>query len=283
MEIASGPTVRRYLLGRQLRALREAAGKTAAQAAAHCDLTQPTITRIEKGRNAILVRNVKQLCQLYGVEVPMLDTFVRLARESDGTDWFTTYSETVPDWFEQFAAFEADAAEILSYQAENVPGLLQVPAYIRGITAAGRTDVIEEELDRSVQFRVARQRRLDTNPPLLHYVLNEAVVRRMVGGPDAMCAQLEHLIKMAEHDYVTLQLLPFGVGAHPAQAGSFTMLRLPDEPRPSFVYLEHDHGAVYQERPADLARYGEVFSQLTSMALSPADTVSTLTSLVAEL
>ena len=194
METASGPTVRRYLLGKRLRALREAAGITAVQAAQHCDLTQPTITRIERGRNAILPRNVKQLCQLYGIGVPMLDTLVRLARESDGVDWFITYSDTVPDWFEQFAAFEADVTEILSYQAENVPGLLQVPAYIRGITAAGRAEVTEEDLERSVRFRLARQQRLNTNPPLLHYVLNEAVIRRMVSGPDGMRAQLEHLV-----------------------------------------------------------------------------------------
>ena len=88
---------------------------------------------------------------------------------------------------------------------------------------------------------------------------------------------------MAEHDYITLRLLPFSIGAHPAQAGSFTMMRLPDEPNPNFVYIEHDHGALYQERPADLERYREVFSQLTRMALSPEDTVSALASLVAEL
>src|SRR4051794_25124297 len=96
MENTQGPTVRRYMLGRRLRALRDQAGMTAVQAAAHLDLTQPTITRIEKGRNAILVRNVKQLCQLYRVEAPLLDTLVRLARESDGVDWFAVYGDTVP-------------------------------------------------------------------------------------------------------------------------------------------------------------------------------------------
>jgi transcriptional regulator with XRE-family HTH domain len=268
------------MLGRRLRALRDQAGMTAVQAAQHLDVTQPTITRIEKGRNAILVRNVKQLCQLYRVGAPLLDTLVRLARESDGLDWFAVYGDTVPDWFGVFAAFEADAAEILSYEAENVPGLLQVPSYIRGIITAGRSSVADQELDQLVEFRFARQRRLDEDRPTLKYVLNEAVVRRQVGGPEGMRAQLEHLIEMSRKPYVTLQVLPFEAGAHPGQAGSFVVLRLPDEPNPNFVYLEHDHGALYQERPADLERYGSVFAQLTEMALSPDDTRELLVSLV---
>lgn len=280
MENTQGPTVRRYMLGRRLRAIRDQAGITAVQAAQHLDVTQPTITRIEKGRNAILVRNVKQLCQLYRVGAPLLDTLVRLARESDGLDWFAVYGDTVPDWFGVFAAFEADAAEILSYEAENVPGLLQVPNYIRGITAAGKSGVTEDELGQSVDFRTGRQQRLVDDPPVLRYVLNEAVVRRQVGGPDGMRAQLEHLIDMSRKPYMTLQVLPFAAGPHPAQAGPFVMLRLPDEPNPNFVYLEHDHGALYQERPADLERYGSVFAQLTEMALSPDDTRELLASLV---
>lgn len=279
METTSGPTVRRYLLGRRLRKLREAKGLTAADAARYLGVTQPTISRIENGRNAILVRNVRLLCQLYEVEAPLLDTFIRLAEESDGVDWFAVYGDTVPDWFEFFAAAEADAAEILSYQAENVPGLLQVPEYVRAVRAAGRSDVSEDELQQSVEFRLARQRRLDTDPPILRYVLNEAVVRRIVGGADTMRTQLRHLIELSEKDYVSLQVVPFSAGAHPGQAGSFTMLRLPNEPNPNFVYLEHDHGALYQERPADLARYGEVFAQLEQMALSPEETRRLLVSL----
>lgn len=283
MEHASSITVRRYLVGRQLRLLREQAGKTTTEAAAALYVKQPTVTRIEKGRNAILERNARKLCELYEVDAATTELLVQQARDSDGTEWFAVYSQTVPDWFEQFVAFESDAEAIHSYQAENVPGLLQVPDYIRGITAAGRGDVTEAELDRSVRFRIARQQRLDSNPPVLHYVLNEAVVRRMVGGINAMRAQLQHLVKMAQQDYLTLQLLPFAAGAHPAQAGSFTMLRLPDEPGPNFVYLEHDHGAVYQERTEDLTRYGSVFQQLTNLALSPEDTIAALASLVNEL
>ncbi|WP_434439681.1 helix-turn-helix domain-containing protein [Lentzea sp. E54] len=283
MEHASSITVRRYLVGRRLRLLREQAGKTTTEAATFAYLKQPTITRIEKGRHAILERNVRRLCELYEVDAAGTEQLVSDALASDGTEWFAVYSETVPDWFEYFVAFESDAAEIRSYQAENVPGLLQVPDYIRGITSAGRSGVSSDELDRSVRFRVARQRRLELNPPTLHYVLNEAVIRRMVGGVDAMRGQLQHLIKMAEQDYLALQLLPFSAGAHPAQAGSFTMLRLPDEAEPNFVYLEHDHGAVYQEREQDLARYGAVFDQLTRLALSPEETVAALTSLVNEL
>lgn len=279
METSPGPTVRRFLLGRRLRKLREQTGKTAADAAKYLGVTQPTISRIENGRHAILSRNVRLLCQLYEVEAPMLDTYVRLAEESDGVEWFAVYGDTVPDWFELFVAAEADAAEIISYQSENVPGLLQVPEFVRAIRVAGQSDVTEDELAQSVEFRLARQRRLDTDPPIMRYVLNEAVVRRVVGGAETMQKQIDHLIEMSERPSVTMQVLPFSAGAHPAQAGSFTMLRLPSEPGPNFVYLEHDRGALYQERPADLARYGDIFNRLTKVALSPEATRSFLVSL----
>lgn len=279
-DLSPGSLVRRWRLGKRLREMREKSGKSMDDAAAYIGVKRPTISRIENGRHAILPKNVRFLCQCYGVGAPDVDMLVRQAEETSERGWWVNYSDTMPNWFETFVGFEADAKEIRIYEAELVPGLLQVAGYVRAIRSAYRGDGGDEpEIARLVEFRQERQKRLDVKPPALHFVLNEAVLRRPVGD---MREQIEHLVDIARRPFVTLQLLPFDTGPHPGMKSSFSLLTLPEEPNPNFVYLEHDGGAVYLERPVDLRRYTSAFDTLTRLALPPDDTEALLISMVTD-
>ncbi|PPK70853.1 helix-turn-helix transcriptional regulator [Actinokineospora auranticolor] len=276
-ELSPGSLVRRWRLGKQLRELREAAGKSQDDAAEYLGVKRPTISRIENGRHAILSRNVRFLCQLYEIGAPQVDTLVRQAEESNERGWWVSHSDTMPDWFQTWVGFESDAQEIRIYQSELVPGLLQVPSYVRDVRAAYLDKPDEAELENAVLFRRQRQKRLETNPPHLHVILNEAVVRRPVGD---MKEQLARLIEVSAEPYMTLQVLNFEAGIHPGMTNPFTLLTLPEEESPNFVFLEHADGAVYLERPADLARYSNSFERMALLALSPEETRAFLTSLI---
>lgn len=273
-----GPTVRRRQLGLELRRLREAAKVTREEAAQYIGVRSPTISRIELGRHAIRPANIKLLLHLYRVESPASDALLRLASEANQRGWWTFYGETVPDWFSNYVGLEADAAEIWSYESEFVPGLFQTTDYVRAITAAAQPDSTSEDIERYARFRKARQDRLTGNtPPKLLTVVNEAVIRRVVGDADVMRDQLRYLLQVAEYPHVTLQVLPFAAGAHAAMTGAFIMLRFPEEEM-STVYVENDRGGLYQERPADLDRYRLVWQQVSNMALRPEETARMIAS-----
>lgn len=280
-ELVPGSLVRRWRLGKQLRELREHADKSMDEAASYLGIKRPSISRIENGRHAILPKNVRFLCQLYDVGSPEVDMLVRQAEESNERGWWVSYSNTMPDWFETFVGFEADAREIWTYESELVPGLLQIPEYVRALRAI-EGPATETQLAKSVEFRLARQQRLKTRPPRLRVVLNEAVLRRKVGGPKAAAKQLEHLIDISRQPWATVQVLHFDAGPHRSMKGPFSLLTLPDETDPNFVYLEHVKGAVYLERPADLSRYAELFEHLTEVALSPEASRKLLVTLVTQ-
>jgi len=266
-ELVPGSLVRRWRLGKQLRELREAADKTMADAAVYIGLTRPTVSRIENGRHAILPKNVRLLCQLYEIGPPMVDMLVRQAEESNERGWWLAYSDTMPDWFETFVGFEADAREIWTYQSETVDGLLQTPEYVSAMAvAAGKTT--EFEIDKLISFRRARQYRLENRPPRLRLVLNEAVLHRPVGSYAEMAKQLRHIAEISREPWATIQILPFDIGPHRSMSGPFSLMTLPDEKDPNFVYLEHFNGALYLERPIDIAQYSRVFEHLSSIALS---------------
>lgn len=278
-----GPYVRRKLLGRQLRALREDAGISQEAAAKFAGLKGASISRVENGKQAILPRTVRLLCQCYDSGAPTVDMLMRQAEEANDRAWYAMYSDTVPHWVESFLGLEAEASEVWTYEAELVPGLLQTPEYVQAVAAAAQLDATDADIQRSVELRSARQRRLASDhPPRLHTVLNEAVLMRLVGGLDVMAAQLRHLLDMTEQDNVTVQVLAFAAGEHVAMTGAFTMLRFPDELEMNAVFLEHDHGATSAERPADLVRYSRMFERLVSRALSPEETHQRLATLEGE-
>ncbi|ONI80007.1 hypothetical protein ALI144C_23120 [Actinosynnema sp. ALI-1.44] len=269
-DLSPGSLVRRWRLGRQLRSLREDAGKTMSQAAAYIGVKRPTISRIETGRQAILPKNVKFLCQFYDVGAPEVDTLLRQAEESNERGWWLSYADAIPDWFEMYVGFEADAKQISAYSAERLPGLLQTPDYVRAVNEGTPLGKLRDtQVEKLIAFRQARQARLVEKRTPYRVVLNEAVVRRSIGD---MRAQVRHLIEMSERDHVTLQVLTFDSGPHPAMAGGFDLVTLPDEPSPNFVYVEQENGAVYLERPADTARYTAIAEALATQALTPGKT-----------
>nr|WP_279492971.1 helix-turn-helix transcriptional regulator [Actinocrispum wychmicini] len=270
-------------MGRELRRRRELVGVSQDEAAKYAGLKGASISRMETGKQAILPRSVRLLCQRYNVGAPDVDMLVRQAEESNERAWYQLYSDTVPHWVESFLGLEAEATELWVYEAELVPGLLQTPEYVRAVAAAAQLDSTDAEIERSVELRLARQRRLSSdNPPRLRAVLNEAVIRRTVGGYGTMAAQLRRLVEMNRQGNIALQLLPFDTGAHVAMTGAFTMLRFPDELEMNAVFLEHDHGATSAERPADLDRYGRMFDRLASQALSVDQTQQQLAKLAEE-
>jgi transcriptional regulator with XRE-family HTH domain len=285
MPTEPGPATRRRQLGRQLRDLRLAAGlKSIAAAAEASGLSTATISRIENAKQTILPRTVRLLCHCYGVGAPLLDHLLRLAEESEDRGWLVAYSDTTPNWFERYLGEEGEASEIWGYEAEFIPGLLQTASYCRAVRAANSVDVTEEEVARSVDFRLARQELLEREtPPHLHVVVNEAVLYRRVGGVKVMREQLRHLTEMAKRPNVTVQVLPFKVGAHPAMTGSFTMLHFPSGGGEPTIFVEVDSGALYPDRPADFERRAWTFGQLRDLALSPVKSVALVSRVMGEL
>jgi transcriptional regulator with XRE-family HTH domain len=268
----SSPTVRMRQLGMELRRLRNRAGKSQEEAATWINKTDTTISKYETGARRIDVGNLRSLCQLYDVDAPLVAFLERLARESGERGWWADYGNTVPHWFADFLGMETVAAEVWTYESEHVPGLLQTQEYVE----AAASFSTHSDAERFTRLRATRQKRLvDDDPLTLRAVLNEAVVCRVVGGPDVMRRQVRHIIETARLPNVTVQVLPFSVGYHPAMVGSFAALRFPEAPM-NTVYVEIKGGAIYMEKPPDVERYTATFERLTEIALGGEETISLL-------
>lgn len=279
------PTIRRWELGRRLRRLRESAGVDPKTAAAEIDTSTSTLSRIESGKQTIKPTYVKLLCLLCEVDTQTRHDLVELAGEAGQPEWHTGLSKGMPEWFRLYLGYESAASVIRSYCAELVDGRLQTPEYIRAVAHANRPDLPEAEFEASVALRQGRQARLTGEDPLsLHAVLNEAVLRRLVGTPEVMRGQLEHLVEVASMRHVTVQVLPFAAGAHPAMTAQFEQLGF-TEPWESMntIYLENGRGALYLEALADLERYSWMFDRLTRLALAPKKSRDLLVTVVRDL
>ncbi|HEX9538350.1 MAG TPA: helix-turn-helix transcriptional regulator [Streptosporangiaceae bacterium] len=267
----SSPTVKRRRLAAELRHYRDAAGLTIDDVAERLEWSTAKISRIENSRVSVLPRDVKFLLGVYGLtdRDPAWDVMLTLARESRERGWWHQYGDAVPDWFEVYVGLEADATSISAYHTEFVPGLIQTADYARAITRAKLSDVTDDDLERIVGVRMERQKILTSDDgPHVWFVINEAVVRRVVGGPEVMRGQLDHLIVAAELPRVQLQVLPFDAGAHASMDGSFSILAFREQTDPQVVYMEYLTGALYLEKPADTDRYRLVVDHLRATALN---------------
>ncbi|MGH3942600.1 MAG: helix-turn-helix domain-containing protein [Pseudonocardiaceae bacterium] len=257
----SSPTVRRRQLGMELRRLRDTVGKDQKEAGDYIGVSDSMISKYETGDRRIKVGYVRLLCELYDVDAPHKEFLVRLVRESDERGWWADYGNTVPSWFKDFLGMETAAEQIHTYHSELVPGLLQTPDYIRGLADGAPTDQVEQ----TIEIRSTRQKRLTEHMPLqLWAVINEAVLRRDIGGREVMLGQLRHLVEMAELPNITIQVVPFSVGFHPAMASSFTLLRFSGTPVMDAVFVDLKGGAVFMEKPPDVERHVTDFRRLTS-------------------
>jgi hypothetical protein len=284
MPARSSPTVKRRRLAAELRHYREAASLTIDEVAERLEWSTAKISRIENARVRVLPRDVKFLLTTYGLSSKddAWDVLLTLARESRQRGWWQQYGEAVPDWFEVYVGLEAEAATISSYDAEFVPGILQTEGYARAVHRAQLPTATEEEIERLVSVRMTRQELLASDDaPDLWLVINEAVIRRLVGGPATMRDQLERLIEASKRPNVTLQVVPFDAGAHPAMDGSFHLLSFPQPSDDQIVYFEYHTGALYLEKPAEVGRYSLMYDHLRASAL-PVDASRALIARMAE-
>jgi transcriptional regulator with XRE-family HTH domain len=270
------PTIRRWQLGQELRRLREQANVRPRAAAREIEVSESTLSRIETGKQTIKATYVKLLTMLYAANQAERERLLALCEESNQDEWFVQLQQHVPDWFRRYLGYEAAAVEIRTYCMELIDGLVQTEDYARAIGLANQPDAATRDLDGYVAIRRERQTRLtDEHPPRLHTVINEAALRRVVGGPDVMRAQIDRLIELADLPNVTVQVLTFDAGAHPAMTASFIMLGF-DLAAMDTVYLENGRGAVYLESEHDLARYRWMFDRICDLSLSPDESLNWL-------
>jgi transcriptional regulator with XRE-family HTH domain len=268
------PTLRARRLALELLRRREAAGLTREEAARQLEWSTSTIFRIETGRSRPQPGNVRVLLELYGVTGPERDGLIRLAREARQPGWWHSFRDVLPNPYEVFIGLEAGAASIRNFEPVVVPGLLQTEEYARQMSRGGPRELDREDIERRVQVRIERQRILTREDrPRLWAVIDEAVIRRVAGGPDVMAEQLRHLIECAEQGKTTLQVVPFSAGAHAGTTGPFIILDFPEPTDPSVVYVETLAGDLYLEERADVDRYTLAFDRLLAAALHPDDSV----------
>ncbi|SNY50126.1 helix-turn-helix domain-containing protein [Paractinoplanes atraurantiacus] len=280
MSVDEGPTLRRRRLGAELKRCREAAGLTQENVSRHFEWHAAKVTRIETARVAVTPRDVKDLLTLYGVgDQEYRDAMVELARLSRERTWWTDYRDIMRPG--NFVGLEAAAASMRCWEPVLVPGLLQTESYMRSLMEAGRTNDTPAHIDRRVKLRLTRQARLRADRPLeLEVVIDESVVRRVVGGPRVMNEQLRHLIEAAQLPNVTLRILPFHAGEHTFLGGSAALLEFRETTHLDVVYLEGLAGDYYEEQPSEVARYRQEFERLSAMALDHRMTIKMIESLL---
>jgi hypothetical protein len=283
-QAGGGPTVRRMLVGAQLRRLRTDKGLTREQAAEAIRASGWKIHRLENGQVGFKDRDVVDLLALYGVTDPAeVDALLAIAREANNPGWWQRYGDLLPQWFRAFVDLESAATLIRTYEGQLVPGLLQTEDYMRAVVGGAYLGEAPEKLDRRVALRMARQALLERSAaPRLWAVVDEAALRRPVGGREVMRAQLERLVEATKLPNVTLQVLPWSAGAHPAMTGAFSILRFGDQDLPDVVYVEHLTNAQYLDRREDVNQYLHVMDTISVRAASPDQTVDILHRLLQE-
>jgi hypothetical protein len=280
----TGPTVLRMLLGAQLRRLRETSGVTREGAGWEIRSSESKISRMELGRVGFKERDVSDLLTLYGVtEEHEREALLKLARDANSPGWWHRYGDVLPTWFQSYLGLEAAAALIRSYEVQFVPGLLQTKEYARAVVLLGHGAAGPGEIDRRVALRMQRQQLLRRdNPPQLWAVVDEAALRRPIGGPEVMRGQLTALIEATKSPTVRLQVIPFAAGGHAAAGGAFTILRFGDQELPDIVYIEQLTSALYLDKRDDLDYYAVAMERLCVEAEPPERTPEILGRLLEE-
>ena len=271
---ALGPTVPRMILGNQLRRFREAADVAPERAGDEIRASRSKISRLENGRVRFKVRDVLDLLTLYGItDDETRDGMVSLVGQANAPGWWSKYGDVTADWFEAYLGLEVAASVIRTFELQFVHGLFQTEAYARAVTLLGHMSAPADEIERRVSLRLKRQQLLiGPEPPQVWSVIDEGALRRPIGGPAVMRAQLKRLSEVAALRNVTIQVVPFGMGGHAAAGGAFTVLRFSDADVPDVVYIEQLTSALYLDKRDDVDHYLEVMDRLSVAALTPAET-----------
>jgi transcriptional regulator with XRE-family HTH domain len=278
--VRNGSTLRQRQLARRLRRLREEAGLTLEEAAPKLDWSTSKLGRIETARQGVDVHGVRSMLDLYDVGGENWTELIELVRVARQKAWWHAYGFRD----QGYLGLEADAAVVHDYQLAYVPGLLQTTDYMRALFRRSRRRPTDTEIDRDMQVRLFRQRRLTEEPALeLVAIVDESALRRPVGGVDVMCEQLQHLVTQAALPAVCFQVLPVSLGVHAGMDGSFTVLGFDDHAEPEVAYVEHTVNALHLEKDADVNACKLVFDRLRSEALSPHDSTELIQRLAAGL
>ena len=271
MSDVRSPTLRRRELGARLRELRLAQGLTVEQVSEQLLCSPSKVSRMETGQRGATLRDVRDLCQIYGLtDVTRVEYLMGLVREAKQQAWWQSYDLD----YATYVGLEQAATTLCYYQSTIVPGLLQTVGYARAMHKGSMpAEFTQERADELIEVRMRRQQVITRDPPLqLRVVLDEAVLHRVVGGPDVMAGQLRHFNTIAKRPNVTLQVIPFSIGAHPAMENMFNILEF-DDVAPHVVYVEGLMGWLFLERENDVRRYARVFKYLCEVALDPKDTI----------
>ncbi|OII64101.1 transcriptional regulator [Streptomyces sp. CC53] len=268
---SGGSLVRRILLGSQLRRLRESRGITREAAGYAIRASESKISRLELGRVSFKARDVEDLLTLYGVtDEQEREALLGLVREANIAGWWHSYGDVLPGWFQTYIGLEGAASFIRIYEVQFIHGLLQTEAYAHAVVARGMPGAPQAEIDRRVALRLERQKVLvSERAPQFHAVLDEAALRRPYGDRAVMREQLKHLIEISEQPNVTLQVMPFSFGGHSGESGAFTMLRFPESDLSDIVYLEQLTGALYIDKPEEVAQYERAMDRLREDSPDP--------------
>jgi transcriptional regulator with XRE-family HTH domain len=275
------PTVRERRLARALRHLREEAGLTIEDVAEKLEISPSTVSRMETAQVGVRPRDLRFLLDMYEITDAERDQLLQIARERRQQQWWQEYAD-LPNI--AVAGLEEDASTIWQYSTQLVPGLLQTEAYARAVLGAIRLDSKPGDIDRRLDLRIHRQALLTrADAPEYWVILDEAVVRRQVGGPSVMAEQLGHLTEVARMPNVTLQVLPFTSGEHAGMDGEFTILHYRESSDPDVVYIENTGNDVYLENLEVTRRYNKIFDHLRAAAQNPGESIRTLGTIQSQL
>jgi uncharacterized protein DUF5753/helix-turn-helix protein len=280
----TGPTVLRILLGAQLRRLREGRAITREDAGWEIRASGSKISRMELGRVSFKERDVSDLLSLYGVtDAKEREALLELARQANSPGWWHHFGDILPPGFQSFLGLEAAATLVRTYEIQFVPGLLQTPDYARAIMLLGHAGAGPDDIDRRVELRMQRQQILNrSEPPQLWAVIDEAVLRRPIGGVAVMKAQIESLIEASKKPNVRLQIIPFHAGGHAAAGGSFAIFRFPEPELPDVVWVEHLTSSIYLDKREDVDHYAIAMERVCIDAEPPNHTPEILEKLLTE-
>jgi transcriptional regulator with XRE-family HTH domain len=270
--MTTGPTVRRRRLGTELRKLRESNGYKLEEVSGQLGVAASTLSRIETGKAPTKSAYLNQMLEMYGVvDLAQRQVLVDMAREGHRKGWWSAYEDVLPSGFDIYVGLEAETAAIRGYEISVVPGLLQTPDYASAVLREMFPRHEQEQINRLVDLRIERQRRFDDDPPLeLWAILDEAVIRRPVGGKTVMRTQLEHLLAIATRPELTVQVLPFCCGAHAGYGGAFSILEFPNRSDSEVAYVETVAGHLYLEKDREVRARVDAFDRLRAAALAPA-------------
>ncbi|MEU9971769.1 helix-turn-helix transcriptional regulator [Streptomyces sp. NPDC051014] len=271
---SSAPTVLRMILGRRLQERRQEAGVSLDEAARALRVAPLTIRRLEKAEVALKPLYVEKLLETYGADRQETEEFVAFAERANEPGWWHTYRDVLPNWFSAYVSLETGAKTLRTYEPHYATGLLQTPEYARSVLSGGFPNDRDEDLERRVNLRLRRQALLErAEAPTLWVVMEEAVLHRVVGGPQVMRGQIERLLEVSELDHISVDVVPFTAGAHVGACAPFTYFRFEEPELPDVVYSEILSGAMYLDQRSDVVAHLEAhnrMSLLTSDAQSRA-------------